>query len=117
MIIAIAGAFFATSVSAVREFVVLEEPLPAQRVEGVVLDPADAPITQMTVSDCTPEWTAVLRSPTTDSKGRFRLSRQPGKTVYYLRFDHPLFNPLGLKLKLEKNAPQRGIVAKPHIGG
>ena len=117
MIIAIAGAFFATSVSAVREFVFLGEPLPAQRVEGVVLDPADAPIAQMTVSDCTPEWTAVLRSFTTDSKGHFSLSQQPGKTVYYLRFDHPLFNPLGLKLKLDKNAPQRGIVAKPHIGG
>jgi hypothetical protein len=95
----------------------MEEPLPAQRVEGVVLDPVDEPIPDMTVSDCTPEWAAVLRTTTTDSKGRFRLSRQPGKSVYYLRFDHRLFNPLGLKLKLDKNAPQRGIIARPHIGG
>jgi hypothetical protein len=115
--IAIVSAFFATSASAVREFVILEEPLPAQRVEGVVLDPGGEPIPDMTVSDCTPQWAAVLRSTTTDSKGRFRLSRQQGKSVYYLRFDHRLFNPLGLRLTLDKNAPQRGITARPHIGG
>jgi len=71
----------------------------------------------MTVSDCTPEWVAVQRSTKTDSKGHFRLSQQTGKTVYYLRFDHRLFNPLALKLRLDKNAPQRGIIAKPEIGG
>jgi hypothetical protein len=115
--IAIVSAVFATSAGAVREFVVLEEPLPAQLVEGTVLDPGGAPIPDMTVSDCTPQWAAVLRSTKTDSKGHFRLSRQHGKIVYYLRFDHRLFNPLGLRLTLDKNAPQRGITARPHIGG
>jgi hypothetical protein len=115
--IAIVSAFFATSASAVREFVILDEPLPAQRVEGVVLDPGGAPIPDMTVSDCAPEWAAVLRSTTTDSKGHFRLSREHGKSVYYLRFDHRLFNPLGLRLTLDKNASERGITARPHIGG
>jgi len=109
--------FLAISASGVREFVILEEPLPAQRVEGIVLDPSGAPIADMRVSDCTPEWAAVLRTTTTDHEGRFHLSRQGGKSVYCLRFDHPLFNPLGLKLKLEKHAPERGIVAKPEIGG
>lgn len=114
---AITWAFFATCASAVREFVILEEPLPAQRVEGVVLDPAGEPIPNMKVSDCTPEWTAARRSTTTDSKGRFRLSQQHGKSIYYLRVDHRLFNPLGLKVQLDRNAPQRGIIARPHIGG
>jgi hypothetical protein len=91
--------------------------VPAQRIEGIVLDPAGVPIPDMTVSDCTPEWTAVQRSTTTDSKGRFRLSRQPGKSIYYLRFDHRAFNPLALRLKLDENAPQRGIIARPEIGG
>ncbi len=116
-VFAITFALLATSASAVREFVVLEEPLRAQRVEGIVLDPADAPVADVKVSDCTPGWTSVLRTTTTDRRGRFHLSRQAGKSVYHLRFDHPLLNPLGLKLKLDKKAPQRGIIAKPHIGG
>jgi hypothetical protein len=69
------------------------------------------------VTDRTDEWVAILRSTTTDSKGHFRLSRQRGKSVYFLRFDHPLFNPLQLRLKLDKNAPPRAITARLPIGG
>jgi hypothetical protein len=115
--IAIAWAFLVTSATAVRELVVIEELQPAQRVEGIVLDPSGAPIPDMTVTDCTQGWAAVLRSTTTDSKGHFRFSQQRGKSVYYFRFDHALFNPLQLRLKLDKNAPQRAITARPHIGG
>jgi hypothetical protein len=71
----------------------------------------------MTVTDRTEGWVAVLRSTTTDSNGHFRFSSQRGKSVYYLRFDHALFNPLQLKLKLDRKAPQRAIIAKPEIGG
>jgi len=116
--IAFAGMlFFATSASAVRELVQIEEPQPAQRVEGIVLDPSGAPIPNMTVSDCTEKWAATLRTTTTDSKGRFHFSSQHGRNLYYLRFDSLLFNPLELKLQLDKNASQRGITVKPPIGG
>ena len=115
--IALALAFFVTSARAARELVIIEELQPAQRVEGVVLDPSGAPIPDMTVTDRTEEWGAELRSTTTDSKGRFHFSQQRGKSVYYLRFDHALFNPLQLKLKLDKHAPQRAITVRPHIGG
>lgn len=71
----------------------------------------------MTVKDCTEGWVAVLRSTKTDSQGHFRFSRQPGKSDYYLRFDHASFNPLELRLKLDKHATQRAITARPHIGG
>ena len=71
----------------------------------------------MTVTDRTEEWVAVLRSTTTDSKGHFRFSQQGGKSIYYLRFDSASFNPLQLRLKLDKNAPQRAITARPEIGG
>ena len=71
----------------------------------------------MTVTDRTEEWVAVLRSTKTDSKGHFRFSRHRGKSVYYLRFDHALFNPLELRLKLDKHAAQHAITARPHIGG
>lgn len=110
-------AFFVASAWAVRELVVIEDPQPAQRVEGVVLDPSGAPIRDMTVTDRTEDGVAILRSTKTDSNGRFHFSAQRGKTVYCLRFDHPLFNPLQVRLKLDKKAPQRGITARPHIGG
>jgi hypothetical protein len=102
---------------AVRTFVVIEDPFVAQRVDGVVLDSTDSPISGMTVSDCSPKWIKVLRETTTDSNGRFHFSRLQGKSTYFLRFDHPLWNPLGLRLKLDRRAPQPGIVARPEIGG
>jgi hypothetical protein len=71
----------------------------------------------MTVTDRTEGWVAVLRSTTTDDTGHFRFSRQRGKSVYYLYFHHPSFNELELRLKLDKHATQRGITARPHIGG
>jgi hypothetical protein len=71
----------------------------------------------MTVTDRTEGWAAVLRSTSTDSNGHFHFSSQRGKNVYFLRFDNALFNPLQLRLKLDKKAPQRAITARPEIGG
>jgi hypothetical protein len=115
--VALTCAFLVTSAVAVRQLVVIEEPQPAQRIEGIVLDPSGSPIPHMTVTDRTEQWGAILRSTTTDSKGHFRFSHQPGKSVYYLRFDDAMFNPLQLRLRLDKNAPDRAITAKPQIGG
>jgi hypothetical protein len=115
--IAVTWAFFVTCANAVRELVILEELQPAQRVEGVVLDPSGAPIPDMTVTDRTEDGVAVLRSTKTDGKGHFRFSAKRGKSIYCLRFDHPLFNPLQVRLKVDKNAHQRGISERPHIGG
>jgi hypothetical protein len=117
IVIALTCAFFVSSARAVRQLVVIEEPQLAQRVEGIVLDPSGAPIPDMTVTDRTENGVAVLRATNTDSKGHFHFPSRRGKTVYCLRFDHPLWNPLQLTLKLDKHAPQRGIAAKPEIGG
>jgi hypothetical protein len=106
-----------TSAIAVREVVVIDEPQLAQRVKGVVLDAMGTPITDMKVTDCGKDWKTQLRSTTTDRRGQFHFSGQRGKRIYYLRFDHPLWNPLELKLKIDKHAPHRGITAKPEIGG
>jgi len=115
--IALTCTVFVTSVKAARQLVIIEEPQPAQRLEGVVLDPGGYPIPDMEVTERTPDGTTVLRSTKTDRKGHFHFSKQRGKTMYCLRFDHPLWNPLQLTLKLDKRAPQRGITAKPQIGG
>jgi len=117
IVIALVWASFVPTATAVRELFTIDEFQPSQRVEGIVLDPSGAPIPNMTVTDRTDRWAAILRSTTTDDKGHFRFSRQRGKTVYYLRFDSPLFNPLQLKLKIDKSAPQRDITVRPPIGG
>ncbi|HSS99150.1 MAG TPA: carboxypeptidase-like regulatory domain-containing protein [Terriglobales bacterium] len=117
VLIALAWTFFVVSAKAVREMVQLEEPEVAQRVEGVVVDPSGSPIPDMTVTDRTEHWGPILRSTKTDSKGHFHFSTQRGKNLYYLQFDTLLFNPLQLKIKLDKNAAQRMITARPEIGG
>ena len=116
IVLGLACAFFASPANAVRELVIVEEPQSAQRVEGVVLDPNENPIAGM-VTDRAEGCQVVLRSTKTDSKGHFRFPKQHGKTVYCLRFDDPLWNPLQMKLKLDKYASQRGITARPEIGG
>lgn len=117
MSIALMCTLVVCSAKAVRALVIIEEPQLSQKVEGVVLDPSGAPISDMTVTDRTENGVAVLRTTKTDSKGHFRFASQRGKSSYCLRFDHPWFNPLQLTLKLDKHAPQRGITAKPQIGG
>jgi len=114
--LALACAFFVPTAMVVRELVIIDEPQLAQKVEGVVLDPTGAPIPDMTVTDRTENGVAVLRSVRTDGLGRFHFSTQHGKTVYCLRFDHLLWNPLQLTIKLDKHAPHQGITAKPEIG-
>lgn len=117
MAVAFVVGLLSISAKAVRELVEIKEPQPAQRVEGIVLDPAGVPIPDMAVTDRTEYWGAVLRSTETDAKGHFHFSAQRGKTIYWLRFDHMEFNPLQLRLTLDKKAPQRGITARPQIGG
>jgi hypothetical protein len=117
IVIAIVCALFVASASAVRELVVIEEPQLAQRVEGIVLDPTGAPITDMIVTDRTEDGVTVLRTARTDVKGHFHFPSERGKSAYCLRFDHPWFNPLQLTLKVSKHAPQRGITVKAPIGG
>ena len=115
--ITLAFLFFAASAYAVRQLVILEEPQLAQRVEGVVLDPNGDPIAGMTVTDRTEDGITILRSTSTDAGGYFRFSTQRGKSIYCIRFDHRAWNPLQVTIKLDKRAHQRGITAKPQIGG
>ena len=115
--VALSCAFFVASAKAVRELVIIEPSQLAQRVEGVVIGPDDDPIADITVTDRTEDCIAVLRTTKTDSKGHFHFPVQRGKNLYCLRFDHPLWNPLQLKLKIDKHAPERGITARPEIGG
>jgi len=70
----------------------------------------------MTVADRT-ENDEIIRATKTDSKGHFRLPTERWKTVYRLRIEHPLWNPLERGLKLDKRAPQRGITTRPEIDG
>jgi hypothetical protein len=117
LVIAITCLFLVASGMAVRQLVIIEEPQPARHVEGIVVDPSGAPIPDMTVTDCDDQWDTILRTTKTDSKGHFHFSSQPGKAIYYLHFENALFNPLQLKLTLDKKSHAHGIVVKAPIGG
>ena|SRR5579872_2930859 len=108
---------FAASAHAVRELVIIEEPQLAERLEGVVLDGSGPPIPDMRVTEQAENGSTVLRTTKTDENGYFHFPAQRGKTIYCLRFDHPLWNPLQLTLELNKHARQRRITVKPQIGG
>lgn len=115
--VAFIWALLVTSANAARELIEIEEPQPSQRVEGIVVDPSGAPIEGMTVTDLSDDWGEVLRSTKKDKRGHFRFSAESSKTLYYLRFEHALFNPLQLKLKLHKKAKNSAITVKAPIGG
>jgi hypothetical protein len=89
--IAVICAFFVSSAKAVRELVTIDELQPAQRVEGVVLDPSGTPIPNMTVTDRSEEWVAVLRSTQRTSTGIFAFLRSAVKvcTISITRYSTP----------------------------
>jgi len=87
--------------NAIIEF---EKTQPAKSVGAMVTDPSGAALPDVTVEERSQDWTTVLRSTETDESGRFNLTATQGKTFYYLQFSHSGFNPLRIKLQLDKKA-------------
>jgi hypothetical protein len=73
--------------------------------------------TRMVATDRTSDGVTILRSTKTDAKGYFRFSTQGGKSVYCIRFDRPLWNPLQVTVRLDKHEHQRGITVKDMVVG
>ena len=82
----------------------IEKPQSAKLVGGIVTDPSGAAVPDVIVEERSQDWETVLRSTETDKNGRFKFPATPKKAVYYLQFLRSGFDPLRIKLRLDKKA-------------
>lgn len=74
----------------------------AKTLTGTVVDPAESAIPGVQVLEVSSDWKTVLRTTTTDSDGKWFLAPVPRQQVYYLRFTAYGFNPLQVRIKLNR---------------
>ena len=86
------------------EIVEIEKPQSAKLVGAIVTDPSGAAVPHVIVEERSQDWETVLRSTETDEKGGFKFPATKGKAVYYLQFSHYGFDPLRIKLRIDKKA-------------
>jgi hypothetical protein len=82
----------------------IEKPQSAKLVGGIVNDPSGAALPDVIVEERSQDWETVLRSTKTDENGRFKFPATPSKAVYYLQFSRSGFDPLRIKLRIDKKA-------------
>jgi len=86
------------------ETVEIEKLQSAKLVGGIVTDPSGAVLPDVIVEERSQDWKTVLRSTGTDEKGRFDFPATQRKAVYYLQFSRSGFDPLRIKLRIDKKA-------------
>jgi hypothetical protein len=67
------------------------------------------PIPKALVQELSPDWKTVLRTSSTDAKGRFSLASARGRKIYFLQISAPGFDPLRVRIQVEpraRNQPQ-----------
>jgi hypothetical protein len=74
----------------------------AKTLTGTVVDPVDSAVPGVQVFEVSSDWQTVLRTTTTDSNGKWSLPSMPGRQVYYLRFVADGFNPLQVRVRLNR---------------
>jgi hypothetical protein len=74
----------------------------AKSLTGTVVDPSDSAVPRVQVLEVSSDWQTVLRTTTTDSNGKWSFPPMPGQQVYYLRFVAYGFNPLQVRIKLNR---------------
>jgi hypothetical protein len=75
-----------------------------QSLAGVVRiwDPNSAGVRGVLVEECSSNWDHVLASTLTDDSGHFKLSNDPKRNLYYLRFSMNNMRTLLIKVKTTK---------------
>jgi hypothetical protein len=96
------------------EIAEVEAPILSKAVAGVVIDPSGAEVDGVVVEERSSDWKTVLRSTTTDTKGRFHFSSKSKQTLYYLQFNRLGFDWLRITVRLRKDGVQQ-IPVKLHI--
>ena len=74
----------------------------AKALTGTVVDAVDSAVPGVQVLEVSSDWKTVLRTTTTDRNGKWTLATVPKQQVYYLRFIAYGFNPLQVRVKLNR---------------
>jgi Carboxypeptidase regulatory-like domain len=78
----------------------------AGTLSGIVADPNGGPLTNVLVERVGASWANRVSAVLTDSRGRFRFSRQPNGD-YYLKITKPNFSTLKVKVNLRKGSKSK----------
>ena len=103
--------FLSLGATAQYQLIEIEKPQLSKSVGGLVTDPVGTVVSGVSVEEWTAGWKKFVRATHTDNNGRFYLQPEQGKTIYYLQFQSPGFDPLRLKLKVDPEA-KPGITVK-----
>jgi len=96
--------FFALPAFAGVELLILEKPMQAEKLAGVVVDSTGAPVSGVTIEDCDPAFSHVLVSTTTDTAGYFAFPEAKIGTTHYLHVQINGFDPMRITVVLRRFA-------------
>jgi hypothetical protein len=101
---------FALPARAGVELLILEKPMQAEKLAGVVVDSTGAPVSGVTIEDCNSAFDRVLQSTTTDATGHFAFPAAKIGTTHHLHVQMNGFDPMHITVIMKR--PAR---AKLHI--
>jgi len=73
----------------------------AKSVGATIRDPTGAPVPKAVVQEFSADWKTVLRSSSTDTRGKFSFTPAPGRTIYFIQISAPGFDPLRFRLEVD----------------
>jgi hypothetical protein len=86
------------------ELLILEKPMQAEKLAGVVVDFTGTPVSGVTIEDCGPAFNRVLLSTTTDATGHFAFPQAKTGTTHYLHVQMNGFDPMRITVVLRRFA-------------
>ena len=81
--------FSSIRIAAQYQFIELADIQLAKSVGATIQDPTGAPIPKASVREFSADWRTVLRSTSTDTKGRFSFTPAQGMKVYFIQISAP----------------------------
>jgi hypothetical protein len=74
----------------------------AKSLSAVVQDPRGSAVSKVLVEEFSPDWKTLLRTTTTDERGKFWLAEVPGRKIYYMQLSSPGFDPLRVRVQVDR---------------
>lgn len=92
---------FPMRIEAQYQLIELTDVQMAKSLGATIQDSTGAPVSKATVQEFSADWKTVLRSGSTDNRGRFSFSPAPGRTIYSIQISAPGFDPLRFRLRVD----------------